>query len=496
MIFRRIAKANDMRAAGVRLFPAALVAMALLVAPVLGRADAATTPNDPQFPSQYAPAKVRATQAWDVTRGSTAIKVAVVDTGISPLPDLSGQLGAGYNAITPGGSYADDFGGYGIGTLIGGILGARTNNGADMAGTAWNITMMPVKVCDFGGTCHTADIAEGINWAVNNGAHVIHISIGLAASSADVDAAVANALNRGVIVVAASGNVATRVGYPASIPGVVAVGATDANDGIASFSGQGSAVDIVAPGLSVLTLVRGGCCLTRSGTELAAAHVSGAAALLLAAGVAPSQVSLKLVQGARDLGPAGKDNTFGYGLLDICGSLSAAGKMCPVGGTSPTNTPAVATATPTRTNTPAAATATPTGTNTPAAATATPTRTNTPAAATATPTRTNTPAVATPTYTPGPRTDSISGRLKLPSTVFQESTYPLYPGRTLTANASWNGSATVNLVLYSPSGAEVARASGRGSVTLRYSANTTGNHRLRIELASGQQAAYSLTVTY
>jgi cell division septation protein DedD len=252
--------------------------------------------------------------------------------------------------------------------------------------------LLPVKVCSATGYCTAADVAEGINWAVNNaGAQIIDINVSLSAPDAAVDAAIANALSRGVIVVAMSGNVASSVTYPASIPGVIAVGAVDANNVIASFSGRGPQIDLVAPGTSIATLVRGGCCFNGSGTNLAAGHVAGALALMLAAGVPASTAPGYLAQSAVDLGTAGWDSTYGAGRIDVCAALSRAGKPCP---------PSGATATPTRTNTP-----TPTRTNTPTAATSTPTRTptrtSTPIAATSTPTRTPT-RTATPTATPCP----------------------------------------------------------------------------------------------
>src|SRR3990170_263520 len=222
-----------------RLAPFAFICALIIAVLALGsNAGAATTPNDPQFPSQWALAKVRAPQAWDVTRGNTAVKVALVDTGIRVLPDLVGQVGTGINEITPGGSTDDTYGSYGLGTGVAGIMGAATNNSRDVAGVNWNITMLPVKVCDFTAGCPTAAIAAGINWAVANGAQIINITPSLTASTPDIDSAVANAIARGILVVAAAGDNASQTYYPAANPGVIAVGATDQNDVIATFSGK------------------------------------------------------------------------------------------------------------------------------------------------------------------------------------------------------------------------------------------------------------------
>ncbi|OGB84966.1 hypothetical protein A2994_01560 [candidate division Kazan bacterium RIFCSPLOWO2_01_FULL_48_13] len=306
---------------------------------------ASTTPNDPKFSSQWALPKIRAPEAWDITKGSATIKVAVVDGGItSTLADLQGQLGTGYNAITPGGSTEDDVGSYGSGTQAAGIMGARTNNGVDMAGSSWNITMLPVRVCDMFG-CRTADkTAEGIRWATANGAQIIDVSLAWSSSTAALDAAVADAISRGILVVATAGDYYPQnasVGYPAALPGVIAVGATDSTDTVWSSSSRGAQLDIIAPGVSVLTLVKDGCCLTRSGTRLAAAHVSGALALLLSQGISPTAAVAALYQGAVDLGPAGRDDTYGWGRLDACGALNAAGFTCPVTGGGDTLSPTV-----------------------------------------------------------------------------------------------------------------------------------------------------------
>ncbi len=234
-----------------------------------GGVGAQTVPNDPQFPSQWALQRINAPAAWDLSQGASTIKVAVVSTGVTATAaDLQGQLGAGYNAVSPGSGTQDDFGTYGDGTAAAGIIGAATNNGADMAGVAWHVTLLPVKVCDLTGTCPNAALAGGINWAVSNGAQIINIGVSLnpASASPDIDAAVANAVNRGVLVVASAGNYSGYVGYPANLSGVIAVGATDSTDAVASFSGPGSQLGLVAPGMSVPPLAPPGCVLRFRGT--------------------------------------------------------------------------------------------------------------------------------------------------------------------------------------------------------------------------------------
>ncbi len=443
-----------------RLAPLAIICALIIAVLASGRgAGAATTPNDPQFPSQWALTKVRAPEAWDLTKGNTAVKVAVVSTGVvSTLADLQGQLAPGYNAISPGGSTQDDFGTYGNGTAAAGIIGAATNNGADVAGVSWQVTLLPVKVCDFAGACPNAAIAAGIDWAVNNGAQIINIgpAINPSSPSPAIDAAVANAISRGVLVVASAGNFAGYVGYPANLSGVIAVGATDSTDTVATFSGRGTQLALVAPGVSVLSLARQGCCIAFTSSEFAAAHVSGALALLLAAGVPASTAKAAVLQGARDLGAAGWDSTYGYGRLDICNALFKAGRICPVG---------AATATPTRT---------PTRTSTPPAATATPTRTSTPSAATATPTQTHDTLI-------------LSGKLRVPSPVsawLQSRT--VAPGQQITASVTWKSSSVIDLRLYGGANQLVAIGTGSGNTrSLTYTGGIWDSYRAVIVLTGG-----------
>ncbi len=491
-----------------RLAPLAIICALIIAVLAAGRgAGAATTPNDPQFPSQWALTKVRAPEAWDLTKGNTAVKVAVVSTGVvSTLADLQGQLAPGYNAISPGGSTQDDFGTYGNGTAAAGIIGAATNNGADVAGVSWQVTLLPVKVCDFAGACPNAAIAAGIDWAVNNGAQIINISPALNPSSPSpaIDAAVANAISRGVLVVASAGNYAGYVGYPANLSGVIAVGATDSTDTVATFSGRGTQLALVAPGVSVLSLARQGCCIAFTGSEFAAAHVSSALALLLAAGVPASTAKAALLQGARDLGAAGWDSTYGYGRLDICNALLKAAKSCPAGAATATptrtSTPSAATATPTPT--PSAATATPTRTPTLPAATATPTRTPTPVPATATPTRTptrtSTPSAATATPTQTHDTLILSGKLRVPSPVsawLQSRT--VAPGQQITASVTWKSSSVIDLRLYGGANQLVAIGTGSGNTrSLTYTGGLWDSYRAVIVLAGGQSASYTLTLSY
>jgi hypothetical protein len=420
-----------------------------------------------------------------------------------------------------------------------------------MAGVSWHVTLLPVKVCDLTGTCPSAAIAAGINWAVTSGVQIINIGIGLSPTSASpaVDAAVANAISHGVLVVASAGNYAGYVAYPANLSGVIAVGATDSTDTVASFSGRGTQLSLVAPGAAVLSLARQGCCIAFTGSEFAAAHVSGALALLLAAGVPPSSAKTAVLQGAKDLGAAGVDTVYGYGRLDICNALVAAGIGCPVTATTatpmpptatpapptPTSVPPTATATLTATPAPPTATQTsvpptatstpmpptPTSTRTATAVPPTPTSTSVPPTATATSapststavptaTRTSAPPTATatsvlstptavPTVTPSSTTLIDTGKLQMPAPAAANKNLTLASGKALSTTVTWTGSATSRLQVYlfDSSGLLVATGSGSGKTrSFTYQALTTGSYTVQVHLESGKSASYTLSNTY
>ena len=275
-----------------------------------------TTSNDPGFSGdlntdrQWGLVKAQFTSAWTVTRGSIANTVAVIDTGIDALhEDLSdGQVSAGYNFINHTviniGENSDD---NGHGTLIAGIIGASTNNFRGIAGTNWNITLMPIKALDAKGQGNSADVAAAIVWAADNGAKIINLSLGGIgfANDTTLSNAVSYAFNKGDVIVAAAGNdVAVNGGdldqnpvFPICDDNgqnmIVGVAATDVNDQKATFSNYGkSCVDVSAPGKRILSTINidpvthqsteNGYAYA-SGTSLAAPFVSGEAALIWSA---------------------------------------------------------------------------------------------------------------------------------------------------------------------------------------------------------------------
>ena len=292
----------------------------------MGVARALFTPNDPKFKEQWHMSRVNAERGWDYACGE-GVTVAVVDTGIACYDqggfmkgtDLGGtSCVGGYNFVGKNTLAADD---QGHGTHVAGTIAQTTNNGVGVAGLAYCAKLMPVKVLSKGGWGTMADVAEGIRWAADHGAQVINLSLGSPYRSKVVENAVTHAYKKGVIVVAAAGNSGKSVGFPAAYPGVIAVSATDRNDGIAWFSSRGPEVTIGAPGVAVTqqTICEAGKNKCEqwgvfNGTSMAAPHVAGAAALLVGQGITdPDSVRSTLAATAK---PKDDAKLFGAGILD------------------------------------------------------------------------------------------------------------------------------------------------------------------------------------
>ena len=254
-------------------------------------------------------------------------KVAVVDTGVDGgHPDLAGVVLPGYDAFNPGGDGRTDANGHG--THVAGIVAALTGNGAGVEGLARGAKILPVKVLEDDGSGFSSDVAQGILWAIGNGATVVNLSLGAPTTSAVVDQAIREAVDKGVVVVAASGNEGAKgnpVIWPAALPEVVSVGAIDDADARAAFSGHGDWLDLVAPGVQIASTMNGAY-MYSSGTSMAAPYVSASAALLRKRypALSASQLGEHLRATAEDLGPAGKDDEYGVGLVDPLKAMGAA----------------------------------------------------------------------------------------------------------------------------------------------------------------------------
>jgi thermitase len=374
---------------------------------------ALATPNDPYFSRQWGLERMQAPAAWDVTHGSFTVHVAVLDTGIYDEastrvapdgglghPDLRGKVSQRQN-FTSDATTDDEFG---HGTHVAGIIGANTNNGVGVASVGYDTGLLNVKVLNSAGSGSESWIANGIRWATDHGAQVINLSLGSAgACSATMRDAVTYAWTHNVVVVAAAGNDGTaRLESPASCPNVLAVASTDATDTMTPFSTHGRWVHVAAPGgydalgNGIWSTSMTGDYGYEVGTSMAAAHVSGLAALVWATawGTTNAAVVNRIISTA--------DAVPGTGTQWHFGRVNARAAVSPAS-SAPTATPSplpTSTPTPLPTNTP---TLPPTSTPTlPPSSTPTAAPTNTPTPLpTSTPTSTPLP-TSTPTSTPLP----------------------------------------------------------------------------------------------
>ncbi|MBE0479388.1 MAG: S8 family serine peptidase [Dehalococcoidia bacterium] len=240
--------------------------------------------NDPYLGWQWGLSKVQASQAWDVNKGSSSVRVAVLDAGIDPWhPDLSGKIVAHKNFTD---SYTPYANGQSHGTHVAGIVAAATNNGVGIAGLGRNTSLMNVKVLGDSGYGQYSWIASGVIWAADNGADVINLSLGSPSYSSTLESAINYAWSKGVLVVAAAGNNGNSGPfYPAGCYYALSVAATDSSDRLASFSNYGQWVDVAAPGVSILSTMPNSSYNYSSGTSMASPHVAGLAGLLYSTAV-------------------------------------------------------------------------------------------------------------------------------------------------------------------------------------------------------------------
>lgn len=223
--------------------------------------------------------RVGAPGAWAVTMGQ-GVKVAVIDTGIDcGHPDLKANCAGGYNAVGSGAPFDDNGHGSHVAGTIAGAL-----DGRGVVGVAPQASLYAVKVLDKDGGGGIISIIKGIIWAGRNKMDVANMSLGAPMGTIFMRAALKYAQSQGVAVIAAAGNEAGAVSYPAAYPEAVAVSALDESGRLASFSNRGRKVEFIAPGVEVRSSLPGGGWDEFSGTSMAAPHVAGLAALAVARG--------------------------------------------------------------------------------------------------------------------------------------------------------------------------------------------------------------------
>ncbi|MCS7002565.1 MAG: S8 family peptidase [Dehalococcoidia bacterium] len=274
-----------------------------------------------QFPRQWGPDRINLGMGWRVTTGTLTVTVAIIDSGVDGRhPLLAGRVLTGMNTISRTTDTSDEFG---HGTHVAAIAAAAIGSTQDsMTGVAPNVRILPVKVITGRGSGLLSDLIAGIDFAREQRAHVINISLGANAPSALLKEAIDRAIESGAVVVASAGNsgaAGNTPSYPAAFPNVIAVAATDQNDNRASFSTAGEYVSVAAPGVAIHSAYPGGAFATLSGTSMAAPHVAGWAALIRSHNptLTPPQVRDVIERHVRDLGAAGKDSQFGHGRIDL-----------------------------------------------------------------------------------------------------------------------------------------------------------------------------------
>lgn len=306
-----------------------------------------------QQPANWGVDRIGARDAWAITHGSPDIVVAVIDSGIDwTVPQLAGSQWVNVDEI-PGNGIDDDGNGYiddvhgwdfrdndagshigtsihGHGTVVASILAARPGR-YPVVGIAPGVKLMDVRFLDSSNSFRSSDwgaFSRAIAYAVNNGAHIINLSIyANGRPPASFEQAVNDARARGVVVVGIAGNQGqSDVMYPGRYESVLAVSALTENGILATFSNRGAEVAVCAPGDAITAFTVGGRVVTLSGTSYAAPHVSGVLALMLSAspGLSPPRAAEWLQTTAGDLGPRGRDDQYGFGMIDAVRAVSAA----------------------------------------------------------------------------------------------------------------------------------------------------------------------------
>jgi subtilisin len=257
-------------------------------------------PSKPTSPSQSLPwgiDRIDSDQSWNITKGA-GINVAIIDSGIDANhPDLEQNIKGGINFVVQRGKvnpnkWNDD---NGHGSHVAGIV-AAVDNEIGVVGVAPQANLWAIKALDRRGSGYLSDLIDSIDWSINthldtnqdNNIHVINMSLSFSESYGESDfpllsSAINTAKNAGIIIIAAAGNSGINVAYPASDDDVIAVSAIDNNDQITSWSNRGSEIQFAAPGSSIYSSYKDGEYNTLSGTSMAAPHVAGVAALMLAA---------------------------------------------------------------------------------------------------------------------------------------------------------------------------------------------------------------------
>ena len=285
-----------------------------------------TAPNDTYYTEQWAIRDINLPKAWDIHKGSSNIKVGVIDTGFCRIAQdfNASTILSGCDISGDGGMVNQDTVGHG--TAVTSVIAAKTNNSSGMAGVCWNVTIVPYKVDNEIGSLYNTDIIKAIYMAADAGCDVINMSFGSTVSDTALNDAIQYARKKGCILVAAAGNEGRNVCcYPASYSGVISVGAVDRNNVQSYFSQYNEQIDVVAPGEEIYANNS-----TSNddyeedyfdyvdGTSFASPYVVGVAALVksIDKSITSDEFNTLLAKTSTDLGSVGYDSYYGWGLLD------------------------------------------------------------------------------------------------------------------------------------------------------------------------------------
>ncbi|WP_405101331.1 type VII secretion-associated serine protease mycosin [Micromonospora sp. NBC_01412] len=325
---------SALAAPGSHAAPARPAALAPLAVPQAGAAPWRVSPVDTPARAdqvrdeQWQLDELRASIAWRTSTGR-GVTVAVIDSGVDGShPDLAGQVLPGIDLVDDGDT-DDGPDPVGHGTTVAGLIAGRDDDKRGAVGLAPDAKILPVRVLDDENRYDDALIvAKGVRWAVDNGARVINLSLGGSGDSPALAAALDYAFARDVVVVACTGNLAassdTKVWYPAREPGVIAVaGLERASDNLWSGSITGPATILTAPATGLVGARPGGYWRVQ-GTSFATPLVAATAALIRShwPQMSAGEVVNRLISTARDIGPAGRDDRFGYGMVDPVAALT------------------------------------------------------------------------------------------------------------------------------------------------------------------------------
>jgi minor extracellular protease Epr len=261
--------------------------------------------------------EINASKAWENRVTGKGVKIAVIDTGIAPHPDLN--IAGGVSTVDYTSSYKDD---NGHGTHVAGIIAAK-RNGLGITGVAPDAQIYAVKALDKNGNGNLQDIAEALDWAISHKMDIINMSFGTTTDSKILHDLIDKAYRSGILLVAAGGNNGNPAGtgdtveYPAKYSSVVAVSSVNSNKNRSDFSATGPEIEVSAPGENIVSTYLDGYYAVGSGTSMAAPHVAGMLALLkqMHPNEKNTQLRADLMNEVIDLGKKGKDDWFGYGMV-------------------------------------------------------------------------------------------------------------------------------------------------------------------------------------